>query len=265
LDNIQAVGQAISRYIAAVELADRDISARELSKFGHWLGMDTPVNRITTEQVFRYQEEFAASKADANQRLAPVKAFLASLHKQKATEVNLGASIRVRRAYVRRAPTRFRDRPPEPILITEEGHARLTAELKDLDERVRPEVTEQLRSAAADKDFSENAPYSAAKHKLSEVRTRINRIRRTLNAASIQVGDSTDVVELGVVVTLRNLIEDEPVEYQIVGAGEPLGHGGVSVKSPVGRAVLEKRVGDVVEVETPMGLHRYRIEKIERR
>jgi transcription elongation factor GreA len=259
------VGQAISAYIARLDIADRELASRELSRFGRWLGMDAQVEQLTMDQVGLYQETFAASKADANQRLAEVKAFLTSLHKQKATAANLGAAIRLRHPSKRRPALRARDKPPEPVLITEQGYARLTAELQDLDERVRPEVTEQLRSAAADKDFSENAPYSAAKHKLSEVRTRINRIRRTLAAASLYVGDSTETVELGAVVTLQSLIEDEQVEYRIVGAGEPLGNGRVSVRSPVGRALLGKPVGEVVEVQTPIGLQRYRVERIERR
>jgi transcription elongation factor GreA len=259
------VGQAISAYIAGIGLADRETASRELNRFGRWVGQEMPVAQLTTEQVFRYTETFAASKADANQRLAQVKTFLAYLHRQQATPTNLSTAIRFRRPPVHRPARRARDKPPEPILMTEQGHERLSAELKDLDERVRPEVTEQLRSAAADKDFSENAPYSAAKHKLSEVRTRINRIRRTLSAASVQVGSSTEAVELGTIVTLHSLIEDEEVEYQIVGAGEPLGNGRVSLRSPVGSAVLGKAVGDTIEVLTPMGAQRYRVEKIERR
>jgi transcription elongation factor GreA len=227
--------------------------------------MDTPVAHLTTERVLRYQEVFAASKADANQRLAPVKAFLTGLSRQKATAVNLGVAIRLRRPSARRAAGRVGDQPPEAILITEQGYARLSAELQDLEERVRPEVTEQLRSAAADKDFSENAPYSAAKHRLAEVRTRINRIRRTLAASTVYVGDSTATVELGTIVTLQSLLEDERMEYRMVGAGESLGNGRVSVQSPVGRAILGKAVGDVAEVQTPMGLQRYRVERIERR
>ena len=148
--------------------------------------------------------------------------------------------------------------------MTEEGYKRLSAELQELDEHVRPEVTEQLRSAAADKDFSENAPYSAAKHRLSEVRTRINRLRRTLAAARVPDVESSDTVGLGTRVTLQSLPENEPVEFHVVGAGEPLGNGRISVRSPVGQALLGKVVGDVVDVQTPIGLQRYRVERIER-
>ena len=260
------VGQAISAYVARLEPADRALASRELNRFGRWLDTDLPVDQLNTEHVGPYPDTIPASVADANARLGVIKDFLASLHKQKATSSDLSTMIRLRRPPVRRpAPRRARDRPPEPIPMTEQGYERLSAELKDLDERVRPEVTEQLRSAAADKDFSENAPYSAAKHRLSEVRTRINRIRRTLAAASVHVGSSTETVELGTTVTVQNLADPDQVEYRIVGAGEPLGNGQVSVGSPVGRALLGQAVGDVVEVSTPAGLERYRIERIERR
>src|SRR5207244_1998378 len=101
------------------------------------------------------------------------------------------------------------------VRITEQGYAALSQELKDLEERVRPEVTEQLRRAAADKDFRENAPYDAAKFRLSEVQTRINDIRKTLAAASIYTGDSTETVDMGTIVTLHSLIENEQVVYTI--------------------------------------------------
>jgi transcription elongation GreA/GreB family factor len=154
------------------------------------------------------------------------------------------------------------------VRVTEQGYAQLSEELKDLEEHVRPEVTEQLRSAAADKDFSENAPYSAAKHRLSEVRTRINRIRKTLAAATISVGGSTETADLGTVVTLHRLVEEEPegepVVYRLVGPGERLGNGHISLESPVGSAIFGRSVGAVVEVQTPSGMHRYRVDRIER-
>jgi transcription elongation factor GreA len=259
------LGEAISAYVAHAPPADRELAFRELSRFGHALGMDTPVAQLTTEQVFQYQAQFAASKADVNLRLAPVKAFLTRLNKQQATTVNLGAFVQLRRPSVRRRARRGTGQEPAAVLMTQQGYALLTEELRDLEERVRPEVTEQLRSAAADKDFSENAPYSAAKHRLSEVRTRINRIRRMLAAATVYVGDSTETVDLGTVVTLHSLNDDEQVVYGIVGAGERLGNGRVSIQSPVGSALVTRRVGEVVEVQTPSGLDRYRIEKIERR
>src|SRR5262249_4392771 len=192
---------------------------------------------------------------------APAKAFLKSLSDQNATAVNLGSSIRLRRPPTRRRAADKRLKEPDPVRITPQGYAALTEELQELEEHVRPAVTEQLRSAAADKDFSENAPYSAAKHRLGEVRSRINRIRATLNAATVEVGNSTETVDLGTVVTLHSLVENVDSVYAIVGAGEMRARDvSISIQSPMGQALIGRRVGDTVEVQTPTGPHHYRIE-----
>ncbi len=259
------LGQAIGSYVPNVPLADRELTSRELSRFSRWLGTTTLISQITPVDVSRYQEQFSESSVDLNRRLEPVKTFLTSLKTQKTTSVNLGAYIRLRRPAARRRAGGRTDEPEE-VLVTEQGYAALTEELKDLEERVRPEVTDQLRRAAADKDFRENAPYDAAKQRLSEVQTRINDIRKTLSAASIYTGDSTETVDLGTIVTLHSLMDNEAVVYTIVGPGEISARDGrISTQSPVGSALMERRVGEVVEVQTPMGPHSYRIEKIERR
>jgi transcription elongation factor GreA len=71
---------------------------------------------------------------------------------------------------------------------------------------------------------------------------------------------------MGTVVSLHSLIEDETVIYTIVGPGEISARDGrISTQSPIGSALMDRRVGEVVEVQTPMGPHSYRIEKIESR
>jgi transcription elongation factor GreA len=266
LDN-PSLGQAISAYVPSVPLTERELCSRELSRFSRWIGTDTPIARITPLDVSRYQEQFSETSVDLNKRLEPVKIFLTTLKTQKVTSQNLGAFIRLRRPSSRKKVAAGSQRDePEEIRITEQGYEALSVELKDLEENVRPEVTEQMRLAAADKDFRENAPYDAAKRRLSEVQTRINAIRNTLSAASIYTGDSTEVVDMGTVVTLHSLLENEEVVYTIVGPGEISARDGrISTQSPVGSALMERRVGEVVEVQTPMGPHSFRIEKIERR
>jgi len=266
LDN-PTLGQAISAYVPSVDLAERELWSRELSRFSRWIGTDTPISRITPLDVSRYQEQFSETSVDLNKRLEPVKIFLTTLKNQKVTSQNLGAFIRLRRPTARKRVAAGGQRDePEEIRITEQGYEALSHELKDLEENVRPEVTEQLRRAAADKDFRENAPYDAAKRRLSEVQTRINSIRNTLAAASIYTGESTEAVDMGTIVTLHSLLENEEVVYTIVGPGEISARDGrISTQSPVGSALIDRRVGEVVEVQTPMGPHSYRIEKIERR
>jgi transcription elongation factor GreA len=155
---------------------------------------------------------------------------------------------------------------PEVVRVTEEGYAKLTTELQHLESVVRPEVTDDLRRAAADKDFRENAPYDAAKQKLSEVQSRINDIRRTLGAASIYTAESFETVDLGAKVTLHSIDDDEEVVFTIVGPGEVSPREGkISLQSPIGKALSDRREGEVVDVQTPAGSHHYRIVRIEQR
>jgi transcription elongation factor GreA len=260
------LGQAIGSYLSTVPLPEREATARELGRLARWLGTDTVVSQISAVDVSRYQEQFPESSVDLNGRLLPVKAFLTSLKSQKLTTTNLGAHIRLRRGSIRaRALTEREQADSEPVRITEEGFSRLQTELATLESTVRPQVTESLKNAYADKDFRENAPYEAAKQRLSEVQGRIDDIRRTLSAASIYTADSTDTVDIGTTVTIHSLTDDELVEYTIVGPGEVSPREGrISVQSPVGKALFERRPGEVVEVLTPAGAHAYRIERIER-
>lgn len=261
----ERLGQAIGEYLARTPLEDRETAARELSRFARWLGPDTPLSRISPMDIQRYQEQFPETSVDVNRRLEPVKAFLTSLKAQKLTSVNLGAYIRLRRLSVRRSGPRSTKPTPEQVRITEQGFAALTAELHRLENEVRPEVTEALRRAAADKDFRENAPYDAAKQRLAEVQSRIDEIRRTLSAATIYSDDSTEAVDLGTTVTLHHLTDQDDVIYTIVGPGEVSPREGkISAQSPLGRALAGRRVGEIVEVQTPAGTDTYRIDKIER-
>ncbi|MBM2810260.1 MAG: greA [Chloroflexi bacterium] len=260
------LGQAISKYLTAVPVSDREATARELGRFARWVGGDKPIDNIAPLEVAKYQEQFPESSVDVNRRLEPVKVFLTSLKTQKLTAANLGAHIRLRRPSARQRGRGDIRPEPETVLVTEEGFARLTSELEHLETDIRPAVTDDLRRAAADKDFRENAPYDAAKQELSKIQTRINDIRRTLASASIYVGNSTEVVDLGTTVTLHSLLDDEEVVYMIVGPGEVSARDGkISMQSPLGSALVERRAGDVVEVQTPMGSHTYRVVNIARR
>jgi len=260
------LSQAVGTYLSTVPLPEREATARELGRFARWLGPDTVVSQISAVEASRYQEQFPESSGDVNARLQPVKSFLTNLKSQKLTATNLGAHIRLRRTPTRARGAAEREQgEPADMRITEEGYTRLQQELQHLEKVVRPEVTETLKSAFADKDFRENAPYDAAKQRLSEVQGRINDIRRTLSAASIYTADSSDIVDLGTTVTLHSLVDDETVEFTIVGPGEVSPREGrISLQSPVGKALVDRAPGEVVEVQTPSGAHAYRIERIAR-
>lgn len=259
------LGQAIASYLSTLPLGEREPISRELSRFARWIGTDTPIRSIRPADVGRYQESLPESSVDVNQRLEPLKAFLTNLKTKKITEVNLGAHVRLRRTTARRSAAMSRPEV-ELVRMTEEGHAALSEELQRLEKEVRPQVTEELARARADGDFRENAPYDAAKQKLGEIQGRINDIRAMLSAADISSSSSDDIVDLGVTVTLRDLGGGDDVIYTVVGPGEVnLREGKISAQSPVGKALMHRRPGDVIDVATPAGAENYRIERIERR
>lgn len=140
--------------------------------------------------------------------------------------------------------------------ITPEGAKRLVDELRELVETARPRVVQEVSDAAAQGDRSENAEYIYGKKRLREIDRRIHFLTKRLDSAVIVRQDAetrTDVVVFGATVE----VEDEDGKrsrYTLVGADESdPAAGKLSWKSPVGRALLKKKVGDVVTVVRPAG------------
>jgi transcription elongation factor GreA len=153
----------------------------------------------------------------------------------------------------------------KPVFLTPEGRAKLEAELKHLREVRRPQVAEQIRASKEFTDTDDNAEFEEAKNEQAFVEGRILTLEKMLaNAVMIEANHQVhDAVRLGSTVTVRD--EDgEEDKYTIVGSAEVDAlHGKISNESPVGRALLGKHVGDVVEVTTPAGSLRLKISAID--
>ncbi|MHB1133133.1 MAG: GreA/GreB family elongation factor [Chloroflexota bacterium] len=143
----------------------------------------------------------------------------------------------------------------QSVSLTPEGRVRLENELKELREVRRPAVVQRLHSAREDSEAWDNPEIIEAKNDLSFVDGRIQEIERTLDTASvIQPGHPGGVVTLGSRVTLHNDETGEDDIYTIVGSAEAQPRlGRISDRSPVGKAVLNRRRGERVQVETPEG------------
>ena len=153
---------------------------------------------------------------------------------------------------------------PESTYLTQDGAAKLKAELDELKVVKRPDIARRLRSAIQMGDLSENADYHKAKEDQAFLEGRIQDLEYLLrNAVIIDGNPSTEVVGLGNRVTIQ---EDgfPPETYHLVGAKEADPRSGkISNESPIGRALAGHPVGDWVEVATPGGARRLRILKIE--
>jgi transcription elongation factor GreA len=153
----------------------------------------------------------------------------------------------------------------EVVEMTREGLEQLHTELEHLELVVAPAVREDLAAAYQDHDFRENAPYDEAKRRMGEVQGQIERLRGQIKAARVVERSTTDErVGLGSKVVLRDLQYDEELDYTLVGPGEvDTRNRRISIQSPVGSALKDRGVGQVVEVDIPSGKARYRIERIE--
>lgn len=151
----------------------------------------------------------------------------------------------------------------QPTYLTQEGEKKLKAELAELTGPRREELAQRLRSAIQMGDLSENADYHKAKEDQAFLEGRIQEIEYTLRNAIIVEKSRSDVVSVGSTVTVQ---EDnlDPETYYMVGAKEADPRNGkISNESPIGKAMMEHKVGDVVEAETPGGKIKFKILKIE--
>ena len=147
--------------------------------------------------------------------------------------------------------------------LTPEGETKLKAELAELTGPKREELAQRLRSAIQMGDLSENADYHKAKEDQSFLEGRIQEIESILRTATIIEKKRSDIVTVGAQVTIQE--EDyDPETFYLVGAKEADPRNGkISNESPFGKALMEHKVGDVVEAETPAGKVKLKILKIE--
>lgn len=152
----------------------------------------------------------------------------------------------------------------EKLPMLAEGYERLAAELKALREE-RPRIVEAIEEARAHGDLSENAEYHAAKERQGQVEASIADLEDKVTRAQI-IDPSTlsgERIVFGATVTLLD-DDDKPVRYQIVGPYEADAKvGRISYNSPLGKALIGRKVNDEIEVTVPSGDKFYLVEKIE--
>src|SRR5215207_4968939 len=153
--------------------------------------------------------------------------------------------------------------PQHQTYLTPEGEIKLKAELAELTGPRREELAQRLRSAIQMGDLSENADYHKAKEDQAFLEGRIQEIEAALRSAVIIEKTHSDIVTVGSSVTIQEE-NFSPETYYLVGAKEADPRNGkISNESPIGRALMDHKVGDVVETETPAGKITFKILKIE--
>ena len=142
----------------------------------------------------------------------------------------------------------------DKIYLTNEGFLEIEEELNNLREVKRPAIIKALKDARALGDLSENADYDAARNEQAQVEGRIQELEKIIeNAHIIQKGE-TDKVALGTTVKIKYVDDDEIEEYRIVGSKEAdPSNNKISNESPIAKAIMSAKVGEVRKVESPNG------------
>lgn len=152
-------------------------------------------------------------------------------------------------------------------LLTYAGLKALEDELENLKVVKRKEVAAKIKEAREQGDLSENAEYDAAKDEQRDIEARIEELEKILKNAEVVVEDEVDLdkISIGCTVTVYDNEFEEEMEFKIVGSTEANSlEGKISNESPVGKALIGRKVDDVVEVETQAGVMEYKVLKIER-
>jgi len=151
------------------------------------------------------------------------------------------------------------------VILTQNGLEKLEKELEHLKSAKRREVADRIKTAISFGDISENSEYEDAKNEQAFIEGRIITLEKMLRNVRLieESGVRSNTVEIGSTVLLRDLEYNEVFQYTIVGSAEanPT-ESKISNESPVGKAILGRGIGDVVEVSVPAGLLKHQIVKI---
>ncbi|GMK38930.1 transcription elongation factor GreA [Paenibacillus sp. CCS19] len=153
----------------------------------------------------------------------------------------------------------------DEVILTQEGLEQIEEELRELKTVKRKELAERLKVAISYGDLKENSEYHSAKDDQAHMETRILALERVLKRARVVNADSVDLneVSVGSYVILNDIEFAERIEYRIVGPAEAnVAENKISYESPLGKGLLGKKVGDIINVDAPMGNLQYELLEI---
>ncbi len=256
------LSEAAARFAETVKAASRQSVVAELNRFVRWYGPQRALGQMRGHDIALYADSLGPATPEATRKADHVRSFLAFLKKEGLVEATLAPHLRLRKSA--KAANAAGGREIGNLELTKEGLDALRAELDSLLAQ-RPAIREEIRRAMLDKDFRENAPLDAAKDKQGHLEARIRELEAMLKRAVIV--DSSGAggrVCVGASVTVMDLGKGTTSRFAIVGPTEAnAADGRISSVSPVGKALLNRCVGEEVEVTAPAGVMRFRVEKIE--
>jgi len=258
------LSEAASQFLAGLSPEERKVSQQEIYKFVRWYGWERLLSELTAPEVANYAERLSLSDTDYAKKLELIRGFLVCAKKEGWTKSNLATHLKAKKIRTKRVPLAGRGRQ-QSVSLTREGYAELEAELESLKNR-RSEIIREVRRAAADKDFRENAPLQAAREEHGHLEGQIRELEELMKSATFidERRKVTPQVNTGDSILLKDLDSGEELRYTIVAPREvDPARGRISNASPVGKAIVGCREGEIVEVVTPAGKLRYQIKLVE--
>ncbi len=164
------LGEAAGRFLSKLSPKEKEASQQEVYKFVRWYGRGRPFTELTAPEIANYAEQLSFSDTDYVKKFELIRGFLSYAKKEGWSKTNLATHLKTKKKSGLQASGRRG--LPETIPLTEQGYAELEAELAALKSK-RHQVIDEMRRAAADKDFSENAPLDAAKGQRGQLWVRV--------------------------------------------------------------------------------------------
>lgn len=249
--------EAADAFLAHLPPEERGKTQAEILKFVRWLGSSRHVKDISPVDVASYGEQISPSA------VKPLRSFLTYIRKKSYGSIGLAVHLRAKKTSPKKTVIVWQSGHQGHATLTAQGYAKLESELANLKSQ-RSQVIEDIQVAAADKDFRENAPLAAAREQKSHLEGRIKEIESVLTQAKIiGEGQDTTTAKFGDTVVLHDLSSGKEFSYTLVDPREASpAKGRLSVASPLGKAILDKQIGQTVEVAAPAGTFCCRIESI---
>ncbi len=263
-NQIPSLGEAAAQFLAKLSSQKREVSQTEVYKFARWYGWERPFAGLAPPDVASYAEQLSVSDTGYAKRLEIVRSFLAHARKEGWSRTNLATHLKTKKA--KAGPHATSRSLPESASLSRQRYDELEVELADLRNRSH-ELINVIQRAAADKDFRENAPLDAAREERGHVEGRIKELQETLKAATIIDEKKEPALKTGVgdSIVLSDLDSGEELRYMIVDPREvDPSRGKISIASPLGKAVIGRSDGEVIEITAPAGKLRYQIKWVGR-
>jgi len=257
------LSEAASRFLVSLPSDEVGISQQVIYRFVRWFGRERPLDELAADEIANYAQRISSADADYQRKLDLVRAFLTHVQKAGLVKNNLSIHLRIKKGKPKSA-TGEKRASPTVITLTQQGYDKINNELEVL-KRQRPQIIEEIRSAAQDKDFKENAPLDAAKERLGHLEGKVRELEETLKSASLikEKVEISSKLDVGDSIVLIDIASGEELHYTIVNPREvDPARFKISSVSPLGKAIIGRGLGDIVEIMAPAGRLRYRIEQI---